>query len=238
MALDFILKGETEHPRSIIVLLHGSGQNANHMQQAAEVFSREIPDALLIIPNGPRVLSNCDGFDWFDTGDLENPPEQLEFNMNPVLDDLDKLIDEQLEKHGLTDKNLALFGFSLGGMTALYAGQHRENLCAAIVCHSSVYPVAIPPRSRPPTIMVIGDKNIESIDDDIRKGERTLNFSYRSSIGRLQEQDIPVAEYIVPGLTHMTTEESLRVTAQIIDDGLRGGNAFKAAVLPCRNLSL
>jgi phospholipase/carboxylesterase len=239
MALDFIIKGETEHPRSVIVLLHGSGQNASHMQQAAEIFSREIPDALLIIPNGPRVLSNCDGFDWFNPDDLEKSPEQLEFNMSSVLDDLDKLIDEQLKKYGLADKDLALFGFSLGGMTALYAGQHRMNPCAAVVCHSSVYPVAIPPRSRPPTIMVMGEENIATIDEDIRNKKLAPNFSYRSAIERLTDkQKIDVAEYIVPGLTHMTTEESLRISARIISDGLQGGPEFRAAILQPQNISI
>ncbi|HTK85539.1 MAG TPA: alpha/beta hydrolase-fold protein [Patescibacteria group bacterium] len=237
MALDFILKGETEHPRNVIVLLHGSGQNARDMEPAAEIFARENPDALLIIPNGPRALPNCNGFDWFNPDDLQTTAGQLAFNMKPMLDELDLLIDSQLQKHGLTDKDLALFGFSLGGMTALYAGQHRENRCAAVVCHSSVYPVAVPPRTRPSTIMVMGDSNIRSIDEDIRKGDYPANFSYRSAIARLQDQDIDVAEYVVPGLTHMTTADSLRISAGIINDSLHGGRAFQTAVLPKYNLS-
>lgn len=238
MALDFILKGEMEHPQNIIVLLHGSGQNVSSMVQAAEIFSRENPDALLIIPNGPRALDGCDGFDWFNPDNLKESPEQLAFNIKPMLDDLDKLIDEQLKKYGLTDKNLALFGFSLGGMAALYAAQHREKSCAAVVCHSSIYPVAITPRSHPPTIMIMGDRNIESIDADIRNGNYPSNFSYRSAIVRLQDQHIRVAEYIVPGLTHMTTEESLRISAKIVNDGLHGGAEFKTAVLLRPDLSL
>lgn len=238
MALNFILKGEIEHPRSMIVLLHGSGQNAKDMQQAAKIFSQENPDALLVIPNGPRVLENCDGFDWFNPADLQKSPEQLAFNMKPMLDDLNALIDGLQQKHHLTDKELVLFGFSLGGMTALYAGQYRENPCAAVICHSSVYPVAVPPRSHPPTIMVMGDKNIESIDEDIRNGEYPQNFSYQSAIGRLQAQDIFVAEYIVPGLTHMTNENSLFRSAQIIKDAFEGGAGFRAAILPKHQLHI
>jgi phospholipase/carboxylesterase len=230
MALDFVVRGETEHPRSVIVLLHGSGQHAGWMEQAAGIFSRENPDALLIIPNGPRVLPGCDGFDWFNPDALRGSPGQLAFNMKPMLDDLDVLIDAHLQKYGLADKNLVLFGFSLGGMTAHYAGQRRENPCAAVVCHSSVYPVAIPPRSRPPTVMVMGDANIEGIKDDIASGEYPETFSYASSVERLRGQGIGVAEYIVPGLTHMTTEESLLRSARIINDALNGGADMKAVL--------
>ena len=86
--------------------------------------------------------------------------------------------------------------------------------------------------------MVMGDRNITSIDEDIRKGDYPANFSYRSAIARLQDQHIDVAEYVVPDLTHMTTEESLRISAKIVNDSLHGGAEFDAAVLPWHNLSL
>ncbi len=231
MVLDVVIRGETEHPRSVIVLLHGSGQNADDMAQAAEIFSREIPDALILIPNAPKALPGCDGFDWF-TPEFSGSPQQLAFNMKPALDGLDELIDAHLKKHGLNDSNLALFGFSLGGMTAIYEGLRRPLPCAAVVCHSSIYPQPVEPNSKPPVVMVMGEKNIEGIEDDIRRGESPSSFSYPLSIERLQKQHIPVAEYLVPDLTHMTTAESLQKSARIISGALNGGQEIKAALLP------
>lgn len=233
MSLDVVIRGETEHPRSVVVLLHGSGQNAGDMAQAVDIFSREIPGALILIPNAPKPLPGCNGFDWF-TPDFTGSPQQLAFNLKPALDGLDELIDSHLQKHGLTDANLALFGFSLGGMTAIYEGLHRPAPCAAVVCHSSIYPQPVEPVSRPPVVMVMGKKNIEGIEEDIRKDACPPSFSYPLSLVRLQAQGIPVAEYLVPGLTHMTSAESLEKSAQIVRDGLNGGREINASLLPSR----
>ena len=233
MGLNVVIRGETEHPQSVVVVLHGSGQNAGDMAQAADIFSREIPGALILIPDGPKPLPGCNGFDWF-TPEFTGSPQQLAFNLQPALAGLDELIDSQLKKHALTDGNLALFGFSLGGMTAMYEGLHRPSPCAVVICHSSIYPQQIEPNSKPPVVMVMGKKNIEGIEADIRDGKSPASFSYPLSVSRLQEQEIPVAEYLLPGLTHMMTAESLEKSARIVNGGLNGGQEIRAALLPVR----
>ncbi len=229
--LSYTVSGETGHPRSIVVLLHGSGQNADDMAHAAGIFSREIPDALFLIPNGSRPLPGCAGFDWF-RPDFNGSAQQLAFNLQPALDGLDDLIDAHLRQHGLTDRNLALFGFSMGGMAAIYEGLRRPQPCAAVLCHSSIYPQAIDANAKPPVVMVMGEKNIAGIDEDIRNGLAPAGFTYGRSVARLQQQGIPVAEYIVPGLRHEMSGFSLQKAAQIVRDGLNGGAGIRAGLLP------
>jgi phospholipase/carboxylesterase len=74
---------------------------------------------------------------------------------------LDSFIDEQLARFQLTEKQLALVGFSQGTMMALHVGPRRERQIAGIVGYSGMLAdpegLAASLRSKPPVLLIHGD---------------------------------------------------------------------------------
>ena len=74
---------------------------------------------------------------------------------------LNAFLDEALASRGLTDRDLALVGFSQGTMMALYVALRRAEAVAALVGYSGALVGASELtgeiRSRPPVLLVHGD---------------------------------------------------------------------------------
>jgi len=76
---------------------------------------------------------------------------------------LDAFIDDELQKHGLEEKDAALVGFSQGTMMSLFVGLRRAKPLAGILGYSGrlIAPdlLASELRSRPPVLLVHGTED-------------------------------------------------------------------------------
>jgi phospholipase/carboxylesterase len=119
-------------PQSLVILLHGLGSDGNDLIGLAPLLAAQLPHAHFISPNAP---SPCDmspgGYQWFSLRDWS--PQSMLRGAHDAAPILNLFIDTQLKRHGLSDAQLALVGFSQGTMMALYTALRRPAACAAVV---------------------------------------------------------------------------------------------------------
>ena len=146
--------------RRLVLLLHGVGADGNDLIGLAPYFARALPETAFVSPNAPFP---CDmapfGRQWFSLQDRS--PERILAGVQATAPILGSFIDAELERYGLTDRNLALVGFSQGTMMSLYVAPRRAAAIAGVVGYSGALVgadlLAAELRSRPPVLLVHGD---------------------------------------------------------------------------------
>lgn len=188
--------------RRLVILLHGLGADGNDLIGLAPYWARLLPSAEFLSPNAPFP---CDmapyGYQWFSSQDRS--PEAVLAGVRAAAPILDAFIDEALEERGLTDRDLALVGFSQGTMMSLFVGLRREKPFAGIVGFSGrlLAPelLASEMRSRPPILMVHGT------DDPL-----VPYASLAAAETALKAAGVPVETVTCPGIGHSIDEQGLR----------------------------
>jgi phospholipase/carboxylesterase len=210
------LSGPSIAPRSggaaqqLVVLLHGVGADGQDLIGLAPALARVLPHAVFVAPNAPDP---CDmapfGYQWFSLQDRR--PETLLRGVQAAAPLLDAFLDEELARHGLDDRRLALVGFSQGTMMSLHVAPRRVRPMAAVLGFSGALlgAEALPAEvvSRPPVFLIHGDA-----DEVVPVG------ALAAAVAGLQAADIPVRWEIRPGLPHAIDPE-----------GIAHGGAFLAA---------
>ena len=189
-------------PKKLVVLLHGLGADGNDLIGLSPVWAPLLPDAEFISPDAPFP---CDfspfGRQWFSF--QSRSPEHVLAGVRAAAPILDNFLDEALKARGLTDRDMALVGFSQGTMMSLYIGLRRPKPVAAIVGFSGrlLAPelLASELRSRPPILLVHGDA-----DPVVPYDSLALAISGLAAAGITAEQ------LIRPGLGHGIDEDGLR----------------------------
>lgn len=147
-------------PKQLVVLLHGLGADGNDLIGLAPHWQKLLPDALFVAPNAPEP---CDmapmGYQWFSLRSFA--PQAMAEGARQATGTLNRFLDDELQRHGLTDADLALVGFSQGTMMALHVSLRRPQPCAAVVGFSGalvdVGHLAAEKKSEPPIFLVHGD---------------------------------------------------------------------------------
>lgn len=196
--------------RQLVVLLHGIGADGADLIGLAPALARRLPHAAFVAPDAP---SACDmaplGFQWFSLRDPR--PAALLPGVQMAAPALDAFLDVELERHRLSDRQLALVGFSQGTMMALHVALRRPRSIAAVLGYSGalIGPEHLPAelRSRPLIFLIHGDA-----DEVVPVG------ALGAAVAGLQAADVPVQWEVRPGLPH-----------SIDPTGLEHGAAFLAA---------
>lgn len=196
--------------KQLVVLLHGVGADGDDLIGLAPALARFLPHAAFVAPNGPEP---CDmapfGYQWFSLQDRR--PDAMLRGVRIAAPVLDAFLDEELELHGLTGRQLTLVGFSQGTMMALYVAPRRPAPVAAVLGFSGALlgAEALPAEaiSRPPTFLIHGDAD-----------EIVPVSALFAAVAGLQAADIPVRFEVRPGLPH-----------GIDPEGIAHGGAFLAA---------
>lgn len=233
MPLEFKVLEPRNPPRQLIVILHGIGSNKERMTEFGQYMADTLPDSVILIPQGPLQYqlpadvvekAKQDGVDpnnchsWFEL-DLVKMPLRLIFNRLSIISELNTLIDEQLQKYGLSDQDLCLWGFSQGGGLAVYTAIKRKEPCAAVVCHSSPFIGFSSAKSHPQTLMIMGEKDIAQFAQAPLPVK--ILFSFERSIERLKRRNIPVTSAVIPALGHGTNEATIALSTDFFRKNLR-----------------
>jgi len=148
-----------EPARQLVVLLHAYESSGEEFIHLAPLLQRFAPHAAFVAPNGPVP---CDGpkggFQWWPpTG---GDPGKRTRGARGVHALLDRFIDEELARHGLSEDRLALAGFSQGAMAALYVGLRRPRPVAGVISFSGDLideeSLATGASARPPVLLLHG----------------------------------------------------------------------------------
>ena len=107
-------------------MLHGLGADGNDLIGLAPHWAPALPDAEFLSPNAPFP---CDmspyGYQWMSVRDPSSEAQLA--GARAAASILDAFIDDELQKRGLTEGQVALVGFSQGTMMSLYVGPRRER---------------------------------------------------------------------------------------------------------------
>jgi phospholipase/carboxylesterase len=206
------LDGPRLEPRSgtakqLVVFLHGYGADGNDLIDIGRAWQQLLPDAAFVSPHAPRPCGQAPmGREWFPL--TFRDPNERWTGVNAAAPVLNAFIDAELKRRGLTDKALALVGFSQGTMMSLHVGLRRATAPAAIVGYSGmlVVPEDIDPdkfaaeiRSRPPVLLVHGDQ------DQLIPVQALMHAAQG-----LAALEVPVEWHISPGVGHGIDQEGLR----------------------------
>jgi phospholipase/carboxylesterase len=147
-------------PDSLVILLHGYGSNGADLISLAPYWSKLLPGAAFVSPNAIEPVPQVPGgYQWFPISNLD--PRLMEHGARSAAQSVDRFIDRELEKYGLTSDRLALVGFSQGTMMALYSGLRRERQVAGVLGYSGALVgrgrLKDEMKSKPPILLIHGD---------------------------------------------------------------------------------
>lgn len=193
--------------RQLVVILHGWGADGHNLIDLGEAFSRLLPDAYFIAPNGPAVCDvNPYGFQWFSLNDRR--PDVMLSGVRAASAELDAFIDAKQAELKLDDAHTALVGFSQGTMTALHTGLRRSGL-AGIVGFSGalIGPEVLGGeiKHRPPVCLIHGEM------DDVVPYAATVQAE-----AALSGLDINVETHTRPQLGHSIDLEGLEIAGRFL----------------------
>ena len=201
-------------PKQIIALLHGYGSNGRDLISLAPYWADAAPDALFISPDAPFPCEmGGGGRQWFSLA--ERTPKKYLAGVNQARPLLDAYLDEALDMHGLTDKELILVGFSQGTMMSLYAGPRRKGKIAGILGYSGALIGAEELNggsiNKPPIRLIHGES------DDV-----VILDKYHHAVKHLTDNGFDVSGHTTPNLTHSIDgagiESGSKFISKIVND--------------------
>lgn len=216
---DCLVLGRVRRPSKIVVLLHGLDDSAKCCAKGvAASWVKGLPDALIAIPQSPDRTSwssdRSPGYDWVPTrrappwdalaehgsGSKEYQDSLREYQrvLRARCRDLHAWLDALLAKHGLSNDDLVLVGFSLGSYLSAVVGAQR-NARGVIVCggpcttREVCFGKLLPKRTRARFCAVNGTKdtlvNRRSLEDIF--GSYDCEWHWSPGVGH----DFPTAWY-------------------------------------------
>ncbi|HEX2559350.1 alpha/beta hydrolase [Phenylobacterium sp.] len=199
-------------PKSLVVLLHGYGSNAEDLMGLVPYWRDGLPDTGFLAPNAPEPCPGVPGGrQWW--GFADRSPEARGRGIRQAATVLNGFLDGVLAQEGLGDERLALVGFSQGTMMALHVGTRRPRTLAGIVGFSGALvdpdSLAAEARSKPPVLLIHGDADTMVPPTALPEATAAL-----TGLG------FEVATHISPGLGHSIDEAGLRLGAQFLQNAL------------------
>ena len=226
---------------SLIVMLHGHGSNTDNWAEAAKQLHEQIPGADIITLQGPIKLPKglepgADGYTWlpYEGPKLKQLKHSLSlvFNHLPIIDKVNSFLDKQLEKRGLTEKELGIFGSSMGGIVALQTTLFRKKPVAGVVSHSGALLPFTKVRCEPaPDICLImgGKDEVFCKPEEPKKGlkkifnavSKRLAIQHLDTLRRLRKKKIAFTEKFYPDLKHDSNPATVAEAGDFLDKALK-----------------
>jgi phospholipase/carboxylesterase len=187
--------------KQLVVFLHGVGADGNDLIAFAPYFAEQLPDAAFVAPNAPFAFDMAAmGYQWFSLADTA--PQAILHGIQAAAPILDAYVDQTLAELALTDRQMAVVGFSQGTMMALYVLLRRVRPCASLVGYSGMLagPELLPSqlKCRPRVLLAHGEA-----DDVVPYGYLPLAKSALEQVG------VPVLTLSRPGLGHGIDEQGV-----------------------------
>ena len=197
-----------EKPRQLVVILHGWGADGANLIDLADLYRKALPHAQFIAPNAPDVCEvNPFGFQWFSLNNRSY--DAMHKGVTTATAKLNAFLDEQLQLLGLTNKDLALVGFSQGTMLALHAALRRTPGIAGVLGYSGALlgaeHLSSEIKEKPPICLIHGD-----VDDVVPFASLALAQQ------GLKPHGIPLTTHRRPFLGHSIDMEGIQIGAEFL----------------------
>ena len=128
-------------PKKIVFLLHGYGSDSNDMLNIVkEHFYDAVQNTLFVSINAPYVSDIGFGYKWFSLlFEPSNVKIKNESELVLINTKLRIFIENTVEKYALPFSQVFIFGFSQGGILALFHGLSHNVSYGGIICHSGCF---------------------------------------------------------------------------------------------------
>ena len=195
-------------PKQLVILCHGLGADGNDLIGLAPYYAKVLPNAIFVSPNAPF---QCDmspfGYQWFSL--QERTEEAMLAGAQKAQPILDAFIDQQLAKYKLTEKNLALVGFSQGTMVSIFTVPRRKIPVAGVVAYSGRLIgndlMAQEIRCNPPMVMINGDQD-ELVPVTLQP----------AAVDTLRALGVKIEGHIRPGLGHSIDDVGIKIAQDFL----------------------
>lgn len=201
------------HPKQLIVLLHGPDAKPGNMRGFAEAMEPHFPHAKFLAPEAPYGRpAHPDRRYW--TQHAAHNNEELLDGLREVAPSVDAYLDAAKDMDGLSEKDVALVGFSEGALVALHVGLRRAANPAGILCFSGCVVGAKELKdeitAHPPVYLIQGDEDpglpVHVLPD---------------SIGELMKLGIRADSHLCRGMGHTINKEAVNRGAKFLTRILR-----------------
>ena len=197
-------------PRALVALLHGVGGTASTILPLAKILGAGAADAAFVALDGPEPragvpVAEASGRQWYSTDGIDDTTRPL--RIAAALPALDRRLEVELTRCGLSRTDLVLVGFSQGAAMALRAGLCRPDACRAVVAFAGRL-TGLPMRGRllpPQTLLVHGDA------DDMVPWAETRRVETL-----LRDAGWPVQAHVLPGLGHTIGPAACRLARRFV----------------------
>lgn len=176
--------------RHAVILCHGYGASGDDMAGLIPSFCSILPDTAFFCPNGVKELG-FNSYEWFSLDDYNADCMQnrayLSILMNRLsapADIIRHMMSDIREKYGISSDNIALGGFSQGGLLAMYTALTDPEKTAGVIGMSAapiLFGETLPVseiRQKPPVILTHG-----SADMVVPPAGLALNIEQLNAIG-------------------------------------------------------
>ena len=210
-------------PKQLVVFAHGYGSNGDDLIGLAPYFARALPEAVFVSPNAPDPVPGYPaGRQWFPIANRIDPVLMAQ-GVRAAAPALSRFVDAELQRYRLPASACALVGFSQGTMMSLHVGLSRAEPLAAVIGYSGLLADATAPASKPPVLLVHGDR-----DDVIPVGAL---LAATEGLGR---HGVRTRWRISGGAGHTIAEDGLQLGAAFLRDAFAGRLAGWAPPEPRR----
>lgn len=200
--------------RQLVVLVHGYGADGHDLIGLAQHWRTLLPDAAFVAPHAPDPCPAAPGGrQWFPLS-VRNP-EEVRRGVAEAGPKLDAFLDAELARLGLTDRDLALVGFSQGTMLSLWVGPHRPGPVAGIIGYSGFIAWTLQREKnsahKPPILLVHGS------DDPV-----IPSVALPATKAALVGAGFTVESHMRPGLAHGIDAEAIAIGGRFLERVLPG----------------
>jgi len=213
----FVLKGDTDKIKNIIIMLHGYGSNGNDLIQIAKIWKEKFPYSYFVAPNAPYKFHHIpSGYMWFDinkddvvdTDIADKQKKSIESDFLKSCDILEDYIYQLSKKFKLGLNKFFLLGFSQGSMMSLEVGTRLDQKLAGIISLSGrIYTENFnnKNRNKSPILIIHGAK------DEIIKTHR-----FYETCEILKKFEFNVESYLIRDLDHSISSEVMSISENFI----------------------
>lgn len=196
--------------KQLVIFCHGYGANGDDLIGLAHPWQQLLPNAAFVSPNAPEAMPMTPGgFQWFPID--RSDPQASARGVEAAAPILNEFIDEELERFGFDERQLALVGFSQGTMMTLHVGVRRAISPAAILAYSGM--LAAPERLKseltvkPPIFLIHGDAD-----------PMIPVAALHAAVDQLGDAGLAVQWHVSRGITHNIGPDGVELGSRFLAD--------------------
>lgn len=195
-------------PKKIIILLHGPDIPAAQMMHLAHLFAPHFPTVKFFAVEAPYVdPDHPERRVWLRSRDRTAASQVAA--LKEVTPAINRYIDEVLAEYEISERDIALVGFSEGAVAVLYAGLRRVQAVSGILCFAGCIldrnHLKEEIRSRPKVYLIQGD------EDPYLPRQVVLD-----TIEVLMRSGVRVDSHFVRGKGHQIGKENLKYGSRFL----------------------